>query len=246
MTKCAARYSESLLIKTITLSVLTLTLLASPFAQASGLASLKEIEDRAADYDKFFYGGGAPAKYLDTRITPGLAQTRELMTVMPGVLYRGGGPGGTHPLPSAALQALCEAGFSTAIYAYTDNWTAHSPTTCTSKISGKSNTLDYISLEASSDSGKKTTFARIQRALEDATVGPVFVHCWNGFHASGELAATSLRQYCPSTWTGDKASAYWLRHSDGAPLISRIKKFVPMAGFEIPADYQASLCQQTQ
>ncbi len=227
------------------LALVVLSLFTVRIAGATGLDSLKSIEDRAADYDKFFYGGAAPSKYLDTKISNGIInKTRELRTVIPGVLYRGGGPGGTKPLPQEALQSLCEAGFSVAVYGYTQGFTNGAPTTCTNKLTGAQNSLDYIAVEANEDSAKKTVMGRVYETLQDATKGPVFVHCWNGFHASGELAAIGLRQICPSIWDGDKASKYWLRNADGAPMISRIKKFTPYPQFDVPSDYQQALCQQ--
>lgn len=37
--------------------------------------------------------------------------------------------------------------------------------------------------------------------------GPVFVHCWNGWHATGEMAAISLMQFC--NYSGKQAGEYW-------------------------------------
>lgn len=234
------------MIRALTIASL-LGLLAVQIASAAvPQATLTGIEERASRYDKLFYPAGVPSQYLDPKITPGVAKIRELRTVIPGVLYRAGGPGGTKPLPDEALQALCEAGFSLAIYGYTDNWTPHSPVSCTSRVTGSRNTLEYVSLEASDSAAKKTALTKISRVILDPSAGPALVHCWNGYHASGELAAVALRQFCDKEWNGDSASAYWLRHANGAAMISRIKKFQAYPDLIMPAEVQAELCKQTR
>ncbi len=59
-----------------------------------------------------------PANYLDTPTAVKLPKTRAFKTVIPGLLYRGGGAGGRVPLTEEALKGLCEAGFSLAVYGY--------------------------------------------------------------------------------------------------------------------------------
>ncbi len=205
-------------------------------------ATLQAAAERAQDFDRFFFPDGAPSNYLDPKVSHGVEKIRELRTVIPGVLYRGGGPGGTNPLPSEALKNLCEAGFSLAVYGYTKNFKKPSPVTCTSMVNGQANTLEYIAVEANESDAKATVFARIKAIALDPSKGPALVHCWNGYHASGELAATGLRQFCG--WDGDEASKYWLKHANGAPMISRVKKFSPIADAAIPDELRQEICRQ--
>ncbi len=53
---------------------------------------------RAQVYDKFFFPSDVPANYLDTPTAVKLPKTRAFKTVIPGLLYRGGGAGGRVPL----------------------------------------------------------------------------------------------------------------------------------------------------
>jgi hypothetical protein len=32
-------------------------------------------------------------------------------------------------------------------------------------------------------------------AIKDSEMGPIYMHCWNGWHASGYISALSLRQF---------------------------------------------------
>ena len=104
---------------------------------------------RAQVYDRFFFPSGVPANYLDTPTAVKLPKTRAFKTVIPGLLYRGGGAGGKVPLTQEALKGLCEAGFSLAVYGYTEGFRGTQQIQCTDSISGQQNTLTYIAGEAS-------------------------------------------------------------------------------------------------
>jgi len=207
------------------------------FAQGAG-----SVGARAQSYENFFFPQGAPENYLDVKVARTIPGTRQLLTVLPGVLYRGGGPGGQRPLPPSVLRALCEAGFSLAVYAYDIGWSNPGPIACKNKITGQANTLTYIAGRATDPAFKTQFLSRVRSVAVNPARGPVFVHCWNGYHASGELAAVALRQVCG--WDGGTASAYWRRHSGGFPLISRINKFQPQDSLDVPSDVRAQLCQQ--
>lgn len=223
--------------------LLTLALSSLLFASQSAIAQGSDsVAARAQSYDDFFFPKGTPDNYLDTKVQRLIPGTRQMLTVLPGVLYRGGGPGGQRPLPLSALHALCEAGFSLAVYAYDTGYSDPGPVSCTNKITGKANNLTYIAGAATDPAFKKHFLSLVRNVAMNGGRGPVFVHCWNGYHASGELAAVALRQICG--WDGETASAYWERHSGGFPLISRIAKFEPVSSLDVPDDVRAPLCQQ--
>jgi hypothetical protein len=230
---------------------LGLGLLHSAFARPvtrDDLAPLDEIKARINRYSEFFYENGElPSDYLDVLTLNKVAKTRQFRTVLPGLLYRGGGARGTVPLSMQALESLCEAGFSAAIYGYTDGYSDPGPIECVNSITGEDNTLRYIAVDANTPEGKTTVLKQVYAALIDASKGPVFVHCWNGYHASGELAAISLKQVCMNDWgTGSNAASYWHRLANGAAMISRVGRFVPNDDLELPADYQRAICIQRE
>lgn len=198
--------------------------------------------ERAQTYNQFFFPGGTPTRYLDTVITPGLRGTRQLLTVLPGVLYRGGGPGGKQPLSMSTLTNLCETGFSLAVYSYDEGYSNPGVIRCTNRLTGQPNSLRYLAGRILDKKFKARFLAEVKEVAENPDLGPVFVHCWNGMHASGEFAAVALRQMCE--WDGATASAYWLRHAGGFALISRINSFKPSSDLSISADAQAAICEQ--
>jgi len=90
----------------------------------------------------------------------------------------------------------------------------------------------------------------IQMTYESATndnVGPIYLHCWNGWHASGYISAVILKQFCGySNWD---AVNYWDLGTDGANTSpryqhqrERIKNFVPYPEFMISDSLQDCLC----
>ena len=202
------------------------------------------VAERADAYGQLLFHRVTPENYLDVKINPGIGRTREFLTVLPGALYRGGGTGGKVPLGEASLKALCEAGFSTAVYAYTENWRSINPIHCTNARTGQPNTLTYIAGAGPSAAFKPVFLRKVREVIENPSLGPVFVHCWNGLHASGELAAIALRQFCG--WSGTNASNYWLRHARGFPLISRINSYSPVSSLAVSEQVQSVLCQQSR
>ena len=52
-----------------------------------------------------------------------------------------------------------------------------------------------------------------ESAINDS-VGPVYLHCWNGWHASGYISALILKQFCGMS--DIEATAYWDLGTDGA------------------------------
>ena len=202
------------------------------------------VAERADAYGQLLFYKVTPQNYLDSVVNPGVGRTRRFLTVLPGVLYRGGGTGSQVPLGEASLHALCEAGFSTAVYAYTKNWNGAVPVHCTNARTGEPNTLTYIAGEGPSAAFKPVFLRKVREVIQNPALGPVFVHCWNGMHASGELAAIALRQFCG--WSGASASSYWLRHAGNFPLISRVNSYSPTSDLTIADELQAVLCQQTR
>ena len=219
-------------IKNVTATLILAAFSFSAFADA--------VADRAAHFNQLFFDK-VPANYLDVNIQHGIARTRNVLTVIPGVLYRGGGEHGQHPLTSDALMDLCVKGFSLAVYAYETEYRDPGVIRCTTK-DGHANSLRYIAGSANTDGFKETFLREVQTVISNPALGPVFEHCWNGDHASGELAAVALRQFCKMDVP--TVNAYWLRHGAGAPLIKRIGKFSPIGGLSIPDNEMDVLCSQ--
>jgi hypothetical protein len=129
---------------------------------------------------------------------------RYFKTVMPNVLYRGGAGGGRKPLTNDELTLLCQAGFSEAVYLYPNGY---KPKTIQCKTNdGRENQIKYSQYKFRPHEDKRKFIELIYNVMAEKK-GPVFVHCWNGWHATGELAAISLMQFCD--YSGKKAGQYW-------------------------------------
>ncbi len=125
-----------------------------------------------------------------------LAGVRYMKPVLAGGLYRAGGPGGVKDLELATLNRLCQAGFRNVIYLYGAAFGGERNILCATPDGG-SNLLNYKSIEFRV--GRKKIMKSIYRNLMSADRGPVLVHCWNGWHATGEISAIALKQFCSYT-----------------------------------------------
>jgi hypothetical protein len=212
-----------------------------------GLLSVLLALDANAD------GGGAEARarfFNDTLQAPTgdwwnrpvkrkLPGVRNVKTVLPGVLYRGGGPGGKVPIAEAGLRQLCEAGFEKTYYLYPTGFTGPRTVTCIGP-DGKPNRMDYVRSGFVDNSDKLRILEEVRRRVLDPEAGPIFVHCWNGYHASGEIAAVAYVQFCG--YSVKEAQDYWMKNQSSAPMNTRIAKYVETASLRITSDLQSVLC----
>jgi hypothetical protein len=152
-----------------------------------------------------------------------LKGVRNFRYVLDGLLYRGGkiNPGDTprysskQSMSKNGLENLCKQGFGTAIYLYNDPVLRSEPqdVTCETK-DGKDNKLNYENLTPLvSTADAKAILTTVHAALTDGPHQPIYVHCWNGWHAPGYISALALRQFCG--FSGDEAVKYWNVDTDG-------------------------------
>lgn len=184
--------------------------------------------------------------------------TRNVRVILHGIAYRGGANNAYHktkkrdnqnPLPDDGLMNLCQEGFSKAIYLYSTNFsTAPAVTSCVDEAA-QQNKLNYVQWSPYSANDIQKIFTEIKMTLEDASKGPVYIHCWNGWHASGLASALILRQFCGVS--GDQAVKYWDANTDGSnkePSYENIRKtirdFKPMTDFLVDASVQKEICPQ--
>ncbi|NJL26146.1 MAG: hypothetical protein HC902_13940 [Calothrix sp. SM1_5_4] len=183
----------------------------------------------------------------------GLYGVRNFRQVLRGVFYRGGANNLYHrekrrdnrnPLPDDGLYNLCSEGFKNAIYLYATGFKKAPPVVnCESSVQGR-NRLVYEQLSFASKT--RAILERVHAAIVNPEQGPVYAHCWNGWHASGFAAAVSLRQFCGMD--GDSAVAYWIRNTDGNDGRSydghkrRIREFIPYSDLQIDPATRSRIC----
>jgi hypothetical protein len=124
---------------------------------------------------------------------------RDYRQVMSGVLYRGGANNGHGPLRDDQLSALCEEGIGTAVYLYRTGF--HGPST----IHCSRGAMAYI-YKNWEGAGRSSVHQAIYNAITKKEK-PIFIHCWNGIHATGAVAATALIQFC--NVSPEQAVKYW-------------------------------------
>ncbi len=234
-------------------AVVGLPLAARAPAQEAATAS-PGLSTSVDAYSRRYAGLSTPFdSIMDDRGTgfAGVAGTRNFRVVLRGILYRGGANNAygdfrladqkrrQGPLQARALQNLCKEGFADAFFAY-GNRALHETVNC-ARDRG-SNVLSYRGLRPQSPGSDRREFLRI---LHDQITGPdhrpVFVHCWNGYHASGIAAAVALRQFCGIS--AEDAVAYWKSEAPSLPepaqtkSIDQIRNFSPIPELTLtPAD----------
>ncbi len=181
--------------------------------------------------------------------------TRNLRVVLTGVYYRGGANNvnnkygersNLNPLPDIGLENLCAEGFGLGIYFYNQNYdSAPSRINCQNRTNDSNNEFNYIQITAAKQQNHRELLQIIYDRIQGKIAGPIYGHCWNGWHASGLIAALALRQYCD--WSSDQALRYWEQNTDGnskgfASIKSYIKNFIPHRDLQITKAQQELIC----
>ena len=89
-------------------------------------------------------------------------------------------------------------------------------------------------------------FSAVKLAIQNNS-GPIYMHCWNGWHASGLASALALRQFCGMN--SKDAVSYWDKNTDGnntdpnfESIRQSIRDFVPWAEFKITPEVRERIC----
>lgn len=198
----------------------------------------------------------------------GLYGTRNFREVLRGVLYRGGANNkynkhqkrnNTNPVQNHGLENLCEEGFASAVYLYDTNFDSAKKSVRCKSFAGESvsgnefarsrqsgNSFTYQQLTAFDERNEEQFIKLIFDAITGKTEAPIYMHCWNGWHASGMVSAMALQQFC--NWTPDQALSYWFQNTDGNTdgydkIKDRIRGFKPYSKYRISSKIQRLVCQ---
>lgn len=147
--------------------------------------------------------------------------TRNMRVVLHGVLYRGGSNNkynkygkreNSNPMPRIGMDNLCHESFGTGVYLYSINYKPYM-TTCASR-NGMSNTFTYKQISVlNNPSGVSQIIKRVHQCATGRGACPIYVGCYNGYHASGFISAVALKQFCG--FTSEQAIRYWNDGTDG-------------------------------
>lgn len=184
---------------------------------------------------------------------------RNFRAVLSGVYYRGGANNvynkhkkrsNMNPLPTEGLENLCEEGFTKAVYLYAKNYSKAPKQIRCRAMDGHENTLEYVQISPLDFNGAdlERLHAMIFDHIRNPRLGPIYSHCWNGWHSSGYLAATTLRQFCD--FSAEQAVAYWNLNTDGHSGSSyneirrKIRAFVPNRSLVLSMEEKRDLCPE--
>lgn len=177
--------------------------------------------------------------------------TRNMRVILHGVAYRGGANNfynkfhkrdNHNPLPPEGLINLTNQGFSKAVYLYSKNFSS------TEKIfvNEKGNdTLYYIQNSGMHRKDLKSIMLMVLDAIRNKDTGPIYFHCWNGWHQSGYISAAILIQFCGIT--NEQALKYWNHNTDGVnkgyeKVKQLVSTFVPFDDIKIDDRTKKTIC----
>ena len=153
---------------------------------------------------------------------------RNLRPILHGVAYRGGANNYFHksskrknsnPLPDDGITNLCQEGFSSSVYLYRTNFETAPPYKKCDCVNGTKNEMDYFQYDYFDKDDVYAMLKLVYNSAKDTNLGPVYLHCWNGWHASGFISAVILKQFCG--FSDLDAVAYWDLGTDGANMSPR-------------------------
>ena len=185
------------------------------------------------------YGNGDEALY----------GTRNFRPILHGVAYRGGGNNYYHktakrenknPLPIDGLQNLAALGFSSAVYLYEDNFET-APRTVIHEL----DTLRYHQISGNSLEEQDSLLSMVYTSIQHPETGPLYLHCWNGWHQSGYVSAIILRQFCG--FSDEESLNYWVANTDGwnngyKRIREAIVSFEPREGYPLDQAVVEDIC----
>jgi len=212
--------------------------------------------DQITDYDNRYQLTTPEQKLINNKGDgyENLYGTRNFRVVLKGLLYRGGAnnvnnkygkKSNQNPLPQVALKNLCEESFKSAIYLYETNFKLSEKTTHCVDIKNNQNTLNYQQITAFDEKNTNQFLEIIYDTIKEKIKSPIYIHCWNGWHASGLISTLALRQFCD--YTADDALEYWIKNTDGNSdgfnsIKRKIQNFKPIEKFKITRSEKEKIC----
>lgn len=223
------------------------------YCQSNETIDFKTLSDKVSYYKAKYKVNCADEKITDNfgNGYDSLYGTRNMKTILYGIAYRGGANNFYHrtdkrdnhnPLPEDGLQNLCEQGFSKAVYLYSTNFN-----TAKKKFKSKDNTheLNYIQNTSPNRDELKKIMIMVKKVIDEPTAGPLYFHCWNGWHQSGYIASAILMQFCK--YSNEDVYKYWIANTDGVNkgydnVKSLVKNFKPFDDINIMEPVRKEIC----
>jgi hypothetical protein len=162
--------------------------------------------------------------------------------VLKGVLYIGGSDRKREALSSNYQGLLCSEGFSQAYSVYTS---VDKTATC---AEGELN-YNHIGTPKADGARPRLLMQSIYNVIKaGGSLGPIYLHCYYGVHASNSFAQMAQKQFCGIS--NDQAVANWnkvnlydsLDAANKAKQLDIIRSFQPYSEFAISAAERSVVC----
>jgi len=226
-------------------------------AEDRPIAKIPSLQEQVTEY-KQRYGLRDPyTKLVDDRGNnyQNLYGVRNFRTVLHGVYYRGGANNtynkvdgvrnNSNPLPPSGLKNLCEEGFKDAIYLYSTNYASAPKQQNCKDYKNVPQAMQYEQITGLSSANTEKFISKVFDVIKRKSEGPIYGHCWNGWHASGYVASAMLKQFCG--FTDQQALDYWIKNTDGNSsgydsAKKMVVNFKPILKYQITSEEKNLIC----
>ncbi len=241
------------MIKKILIFLLLIFIYPFPNLLSQKSTPFSTLDEKIQYYKSMFAVDCADEKITDNRGRgfDALYGTRNMRVILHGIAYRGGANNAFHkknkrdnqnPLPEDGLINLCANRFSKAIYLYKKNY-YRAEKLIFDELTH--NTLEYLQISGNNQDELKKIFHEVFDVIMRPELGPIYLHCWNGWHQSGYIASVLLMQFCDIS--NDDALQYWIDNTDGNykgydNIKKEIQNFHKFNEFEISEEIKKDIC----
>ena len=97
-------------------------------------------------------------------------------------------------MPIDGLENLTKEGFSKVMYLYSTNFDYSK-----NLYSFGNEDILYVQNDLEDLDEINSMLSDVYEVIKDSTLGPLYLHCWNGWHQSGYVSAILLMQFCDFT-----------------------------------------------
>ena len=203
---------------------------------AYGFSSLSE---QAEYYQNLYNNPSGPTEISKSQMNKGETRPK---AVLKGVFYFGGSDRKRETLSSGYQELLCTEGFSQAYSVYSS---VNKTVSCSDGEMG----YEHIGTPKADGSRPQQLMKSLYNVIKaGGSLGPVYVHCYYGVHASNSFAQMALKQFCGIS--NDEAVNNWnkvnlynsLDAANKAKQLDIVRSFKPYPEFAITAAERAVVC----
>jgi hypothetical protein len=206
---------------------------------ANTVYGFSSLSQQAAYYQDLYNNPTGPTQISKSQMTIGETRPK---AVLKGVFYFGGSDRKRETLSSDYQELLCSEGFSQTYSVYSS---VSKTVTCSE---GEMN-YNHIGTPKADGNRPYQLMQSLYNVIKaGGSLGPVYVHCYYGVHASNSFAQMALKQFCGIS--NEQAVDNWnkvnlynsLDAENKAKQLEIVRSFRPYPEFAITAAERAVVC----